>query len=125
MAQMAEGHGCPATGPCSAGGLRNGRRRPETALRPRLSKTPDPGVRSVLARPANPPRESAPSSGGGAFTTVQTSGPPIFACGSAGRPTNPRRSTAQTPYRADPGDSANVMMVSVAMTVTYCRPFTA
>ena len=28
-------------------------------------------------------------------------------------------------YGADPGDSANVTMVSVAITVTYCRPFTA
>ena len=28
-------------------------------------------------------------------------------------------------YGADPGGSANVMMVSVAITVTYCRPFTA
>ena len=43
-------------------------------------------------------------------------------CGPDCRPAAP---DDQASYGADPGDSANVTMVSVAITVTYCLPFTA
>ena len=101
----------------------------------------DPGFRTIAgrafedtapfssrARLGAPPRD--PDGAGGRDDCPA----PTARDGPSSGPLQPNRGPATPPcrprplrcrYGADPGDSANVTMVSVAMTVTYCLPFTA
>lgn len=89
--------------------------------------------------PVRPPtRRPAPTARAATLATGNVTGivdPADRAAVRGYRPTHRQMNDATAPtadsagarsfYGADPGDSANVMMVSVAITVTYCRPFTA
>ena len=98
------------------------------------SPTPNPLASSVVLRVPGAQTvdvtRDRPWGGGGRLST--SIGHPMHGGGFTARDVSLSSSTSRPTarpaapvYGADPGDNANVTMVSVAITVTYCRPFTA